>query len=127
MSRFDHTDAPRHPLPVTRQRRSAERPLTTGRWLRRLILTGAVGAGLAVSGCGASSSGPVILNTEKVERAIEQSSLTQRHIRVQVSCPSGVHQTKGLAFFCTAAFKGGTTQFGVSEADGAGNVRYVAR
>ncbi|MGI8801795.1 MAG: DUF4333 domain-containing protein [Solirubrobacteraceae bacterium] len=78
-----------------------------------------------LAACG--SSPPTILNTEKIERAIEQSSLTQRHKRVNVTCPAGVHQTKGLVFACTAVFRGGTTRFVVTEVDGAGNIHYVAR
>ena len=77
--------------------------------------------------CG-SSDKPTILNTEKVERAIEASSLAQRGKQASVSCPSGVHQSKGLVFYCTATVKkAGTTRFVVTQTDGAGNVHYVAR
>jgi hypothetical protein len=80
---------------------------------------------------GAKSSGApaslTILNTEKVERAIEQSSLTQRGKRPQVSCPSGVHQQKGLVFTCTAVVKRDSTRFLVTQLDGSGQVHYEAR
>jgi hypothetical protein len=92
---------------------------------RSFVLTLLVAAGV-LAGCGASKL-VTILNTEKVERAIEQSSLTQRNKRVHVSCPSGVQQKKGIVFACTAVFKGGTQRFVVTELDSAGNVHYAAR
>jgi hypothetical protein len=45
----------------------------------------------------------------------------------QLSCPLGVHQKKGLVFFHTALFRGGSTRFVTSELDGVGHVRYEAR
>jgi hypothetical protein len=94
---------------------------------RRSLIAGVVvAAGLAVGACGSSSS-PTILNTEKVERAIEQSSLAQRGKHAQVSCPSGVHQKKGLVFSCTAVVKRDSTRFVVTQLDGSGHVHYVAR
>ena len=95
--------------------------------LRRLLALGVlVAAGFAATGCGESD--PVtILNTEKVERAIEDSSLAQRRKRVNVSCPSGVHQKKGLEFSCTAFGKRGVaTRFVVTQIDGGGRVHYEA-
>jgi hypothetical protein len=93
---------------------------------RRLVAGALVAASLAVSACGSSES-PTILNTEKVERAIEQSSLAQRGTHAQVSCPSGVHQKKGLMFSCTAVAKRASTRFVVTELDGSGHVHYEAR
>jgi hypothetical protein len=81
---------------------------------------------IAVAGCGSSES-PTILNTEKVERAIESSSLVQRGIRAAVSCPSGVHQRKGLVFSCTAVVQRDHTTFVVKQVDGSGHVHYEAR
>ncbi len=69
---------------------------------------------------------PVILNTEHVERAIEHSSLAQRNKRVRVTCPSGVHQKKGLTFLCTAVYRGGHTPFVVTQLDDLGHVHYEA-
>jgi hypothetical protein len=87
-----------------------------------------VAASLAVAGCGKSDdSGPTILNTEKVERAIEKSVALQRGKTAHVSCPSGVHQKKGLVFNCTALVKRQSTQFVVTQQDGAGRVHYEAR
>ena len=92
------------------------------RWLIAAVL---VAASIAVTACGSSES-PTILNTEKVEQAIAESSLAQRGIEAQVSCPSGVHQEKGLEFSCTAVAEGGSTRFVVTQQDGSGQVHYVA-
>jgi hypothetical protein len=85
-----------------------------------------VAASLGVAACGASETATTILNTETVERAIEQSSLGQRKRKVDVSCPSGVHQKKGLVFSCMAKGSRGSTRFVVTELDDAGHVRYRA-
>jgi hypothetical protein len=85
-----------------------------------------VAASFALSACGSTGS-TTILNTEKVERAIEHSSLIQRGIHAQVSCPSGVHQQKGLVFSCDALVGRGSTRFVVTELDGSGHVAYDAR
>lgn len=82
-------------------------------------------ASLALAACG--SSAPTILNTEKVERAIEQSSVEQRDTRPRVSCPSGVHQEKGLTFSCTATVGRGQTEFVVRQVDGSGEVSFEGR
>jgi hypothetical protein len=84
---------------------------------------------LLATGCGGSSdSGPTtILDTEKVERAIEQSSLAQRGQEAHVTCPSGVHQSKGLVFSCTALVGKASTTFEVKQLDGSGRVHYAAR
>jgi Domain of unknown function (DUF4333) len=80
-------------------------------------------AGVGVTACGSSS--PKILDTERVERAIEQSVLQKRGLRTQVSCPSGTEQKKGVVFRCTAVYKGGVTPFVVTEDDSRGAVHYV--
>ena len=95
---------------------------------RRMTVAGIlVAASLAAAGCGGSPGAPTILNTEKVERAIEQSSLAQRGQHARVTCPSGVHQKKSLVFTCTATVAGTDTRFTVTELDGSGHVRYEAR
>jgi hypothetical protein len=102
-------------------RRGAPKP-----WLRRGALVGGLVLVTAtISACGGSSD-PTILNTEKVERAIEASSLAQRDKRVHVSCPAGVHQKKGLVFNCTTLSTGRNTRFVVTELDDAGHVHYQA-
>lgn len=105
---------------------SPERPAVPSRRLGRSAVAGILGAAsLAVTACGSSGS-PTILNTEKIERAIEGSSLAQRGKHVQVSCPSGVHQKKGLVFSCTAVATSGNTRFVVTELDDHGHVHYEA-
>jgi hypothetical protein len=95
-------------------------------------LVGAFAAGVLVAAVpgvvvARSSGSPRILDTEMVERAIERSSLTQRGVRTRASCPAGVHQKKGLTFFCTAVTARGGTRFTVTEVDDAGRVHYEAR
>ena len=85
----------------------------------------AVGVGIGLLAAGGGSATVTILNTEKVERAIEQSILAQKNLRANVSCPSGVHQKKGISFFCTASLRTGQAPFRVTEVDDAGNVTYV--
>jgi hypothetical protein len=82
-------------------------------------------ASLALAACGSSGS-PATLNTAKVEQAIAQSSLAQRGVHAQVSCPSDVPQTKGLVFSCMAVVKHHSTRFVVIEQDGAGHVHFEA-
>ena len=84
-------------------------------------------ATLGLTACGMSNEPPTILDTEKVERAIEQSISVQRGKDARVSCPSGVHQKKGLEFACTAVVKRVSTPFVVTQRDDAGQVHYEAR
>jgi hypothetical protein len=90
-----------------------------------LVLALIVGSGLVLAACGSSESAST-LNTEKIERAIAQSSLAQRGQRARVSCPSSVPQTKGLKFFCRAVVGPVNTRFVVVEQDGFGHVYYEA-
>jgi hypothetical protein len=90
----------------------------------------AILCGVLIAGCGGSDSpaeAPVILDTKRVERAIEESILTKRGVTADVDCPSGVHQGKGLTFDCVATTKSGKTSFVVKQPDGNGNVQYAAR
>jgi len=93
---------------------------------RSLIAGVLVPASLMLAACGGSQS-PTMLNTEKVERAIEHSSLAQRGAHARASCPSGIQQKKGSTFSCTAVAKGVSTRFAVTQIDGAGRVRYEGR
>ena len=86
-----------------------------------------IAASFTVMACGSSTGTVTILNTEKIERAIEQSISNQRQKTTHVSCPSGVHQKKDLVFSCTAKFKGDSTRFVVTQQDASGRVHYVAR
>ena len=89
-----------------------------------IVAAGALAAG-AVSGCGSSSSKPKILDTERVERAIEASIREKRHLTSTVSCPSGTPRKKGVKFRCIATFKGGRTPFLVTQDDDKGSVHYI--
>jgi Domain of unknown function (DUF4333) len=82
-------------------------------------------ASLVLGACG-SSAQTTILNTEKVESAIEQSILNQRGQVADVSCPSGVHQVDALQFICWATAGSNDTPFVVTQTDAAGHVRYEA-
>ena len=93
---------------------------------RALAAVAVVLVAALASGCGGDGAGPVILDTEKVERAIERSSREQRSTTPRVSCPSGVHQRKGLVFRCDAVHRGETTRFVVTQLDAEGRVRYEA-
>jgi hypothetical protein len=100
-----------------------------GRRLGRSLAAGLlIAASLTVAACGKEDTKTAtILNTEKVERAIEHSVLAQRAKKATVSCPSGVHQKQGITFSCTATVKRVDTKFVVTQQDGAGRVRYEAR
>jgi hypothetical protein len=90
-----------------------------------LALALIVGSGLVLAACGSSES-TATLNTEKIERAIAQSSFAQRGQRAHVSCPSAVPQMKGLKFSCRAVVGSVSTRFVVVEQDGSGHVHYEA-
>lgn len=98
---------------------------------RRRLRSSVVAASLAAASltagaCGGSAQTVTILDTEKIERAIERASLAQRAKRVSVSCPSGVHQKKGLVFTCTAVGRNIRSTVTVTTLDAAGNVRFKA-
>lgn len=110
-------------------------PAVARRWLCRSLVAGVlIAASLVVIACGSSgtqttfnSGSHTTLNSEKIERAIEHSSLDQRGQYAKVSCPRGVQQKKGLVFSCTAVVpKHGSTRFVVTELDGSGHVHYEA-
>ena len=96
------------------------------RLIHTSVACGLLAASLAA--CGSSSVSPTVLNTEKVERAIEKSIMDQRGKHAQVTCPSGVHQAKGLDFSCAAlAGPNSSTRFVVTQLDDSGHVHYAAR
>ncbi len=106
---------------------SPTRLATPNRRLGRFMVLGALGAAsLAFTACG-STRAVTILNTEKIERAIEESSLAQRGKHVQVNCPSGIHQQRRLVFACTASTRHASTRFVVTQLDDSGHVHYEAR
>jgi hypothetical protein len=60
-----------------------------------------------LSACGSSSStsstqAKTNLNIVHVERSIEQSILSERHLKATVVCPTAVPQEKGKTFECVA-------------------------
>ena len=96
------------------------------RWIGCFLAAAALLVAALVISVGSSSDSSVSLDTEKVERAIEDSSMAQRGQQPQVSCPSGVAQKDGLEFSCTAVVAGESTRFLVTQTDGAGRVHYEA-
>lgn len=90
-----------------------------------LALALIAGLGLVLAACGSSES-VATLNTQKIERAIAQSSFAQRGQRPNVSCPSTVPQAEGLKFSCKAVVGSVSTRFVVTQQDDAGHVRYEA-
>jgi hypothetical protein len=102
-------------------------PAASSRWLGRSIVACVLAAAsLALAACGSSRS-PTVINTATIEHAIEQSSLAQRGLHAEVSCPSRVEQKQGLVFACMPVVGRRDTRFLVTELDGLGNVHYVAR
>jgi hypothetical protein len=97
-----------------------------GQHLWTLVLALIVGSSLVLAACGSSES-ITTLDSEKIERAIAQSSLAQRGQHAQVSCPSAIPQMEGVKFSCTAVVGLVSTRFVVVEQDGFGHVRYEAR
>jgi hypothetical protein len=67
----------------------------------------------------------VILNIKKVENAIAESILRQRHLHATVTCPAEVIQRPSVTFTCTATVSGRPYSFVVTEVDNNGRVRYV--
>ena len=108
--------------------------------LRRpiLIAVAAVSGALMLSACGSnsktSSSGKTKLDTARVARSIEQSILSQRHLRAKVVCPTAVPQEKGRTFECIATtetikppVKVGKTPFVVTVQNANGYVTYEGK
>jgi hypothetical protein len=69
----------------------------------------------------------VVLDSARVERAIAQSILAQRHLHATVSCPAAVLQQAGLKFTCFATIAGRRYPFEVTQVNGHGQVSYVGR
>lgn len=106
---------------------------------------GAVFAALAgavlISACGSSKSSTsssaaakTNLNIARVQRSIEQSIATQRHLTSTVVCPAVVPQETGHTFECVATthtatkpVKTGKTVFVVTEQNNKGYVTYEGR
>jgi hypothetical protein len=96
----------------------------------RLALAFAAGAGVmagvaVLAGWWNRTSTPVILDTVKVERSIEASIRSQRHLHSTVSCPVNIVQKAGVVFDCVATVGGRRFSVVVTETDGNGHVVYV--
>jgi 2-keto-4-pentenoate hydratase len=86
---------------------------------------GVLAAVAAVAGWWNGTSSPVILNTVRVERSIEASILSQRHLASTVSCPVNIVQKAGVVFDCVATVRGRQFPVVVTETDSNGHVVYV--
>jgi ABC-type Fe3+-hydroxamate transport system substrate-binding protein len=99
-----------------------------------LVLAFAIATTLAACGSSTSStssssstSAKVNLNTPHIERAIELSILSQRHVHAKVVCPKVVPQKKGHDFTCVATVDKNTTPFAVVQQNNSGYVTYQAK
>lgn len=85
-----------------------------------------------LSACGSSTTSSstatpkIDLSTPRVERAIELSILSERHVHAKVVCPKVVPQEKGHNFTCIATVGKTTTPFAVTQQNGSGYVTYHA-
>jgi apolipoprotein N-acyltransferase len=124
-----------HPEPAksrtTRAGRSAR-----GRAAGIAIVILACGGLLAACGSSKSSTsnGKTNLDTARVQHSIEQSILSQRHLRSKVVCPTSVPQEKGRTFECIATtetvkapVKHGKTPFVVTIQNANGYVTYEGK
>ncbi|MBV9918640.1 MAG: DUF4333 domain-containing protein [Solirubrobacterales bacterium] len=90
-----------------------------------LLGAGALALIALVAGLWDQGSNPVILNTERVERAIETAILQQRHLRASVSCPVNIVQRQGVVFLCQATVGGRNFPVTVTQVDGKGHVTFA--
>jgi hypothetical protein len=102
--------------------------------------TVAVVASVALlSACGSSkststsTSTPTSLDTARVARSIEESIVSQRHLKSTVVCPSKVPQEQGRTFECVATIPNpkrktvSKTTFVVTVHNSKGYVTYVGK
>jgi hypothetical protein len=106
--------------------------LTTGTRRRVVAYVACFLAGAAalavvalIAGLWNGTSTPVILNTNRVEQAIEGSIRTQRHLTSTVTCPVNIVQQKGVIFYCQAAVRARNFRVVVTEVDSDGHVTFV--
>jgi hypothetical protein len=88
------------------------------------LLLGTILAAAVLAACGGDDDEKKILDTERIERAIEQSIKEKRNLNARVSCPSGTEQKKGKTFRCTATYRGGSNPFVVTQDDDKGAVHW---
>lgn len=95
-----------------------------------IVLAFVAGAGVmalvaVAAGLWNHNTSPVILDTDRVARAIEASIRSQRHLASTVSCPVNIVQKAGVVFDCVATVRGRQFSVVVTETDGHGHVVYV--
>ncbi|MDX6699314.1 MAG: hypothetical protein QOE65_2711 [Solirubrobacteraceae bacterium] len=90
----------------------------------KVLICGLLGGLIAPALTGCGSDERKILDTERIERAIQDTIFQKRHIRAQVSCPAGTEQKKGVRFTCTATYPRGRNPFVVTQDDDRGAVHY---
>lgn len=78
-----------------------------------------------IAGLWNKTTNPVILNTNRVEQAIESSILQQRHLRSTVTCPVNIEQRRGVRFFCQATVGHRNYSVSVNQTDGSGHVSFT--
>ncbi len=66
-----------------------------------------------------------VLDIARVQKAIGDSILSQRHLHSAVTCPVEVIQQARVRFTCTATIAGLRYPFAVTELNSDGQVRYV--
>ncbi|MGA8363796.1 MAG: hypothetical protein WB709_04680 [Solirubrobacteraceae bacterium] len=115
-------------------RLSESTSIRRGRTLRgATAVVMALATAAIISSCGSSSSSSsstaakTNLNTPHVERAIERSILSERHVHATVICPKVVPQEKGHNFTCIARVGKKTTPFTVVQQNNSGYVTYQAK
>jgi hypothetical protein len=95
-------------------------------------MVAALMSAVAIGACGSSTSSSsstsakTNLNTPHIERAIELSIFSQRHVHAKVVCPKVVPQQKGHNFTCIATVGKTTTPFAVVQQNNGGYVTYHA-
>jgi len=73
-----------------------------------------------------SNSKPLnILNSHRIELAIEDAVHSKRHVKTTATCPAAILEAKGLKFTCTAKLKTGAASFLVTETDNNGHVSFI--
>jgi hypothetical protein len=66
-----------------------------------------------------------ILNSHRIEVAIQEAVHTQKHVKTTATCPATILEAKGLQFTCTAKIKKGIASFRVTETNNTGHVNFV--
>src|SRR5690349_3797230 len=79
----------------------------------------ASGAFLLLDGDDDSGAPSNVLDTESIERSIEDSIQKERDVEAQVSCPDGIQIQTGLKFRCEATTKDGVNAVIVTQKPGA--------